>query len=106
MLRIKKTMPQFYSRLAIRSLVLAVLITLVSACVTEVDPLDAGWGNSVQRMLETQTYEPEPTPGRVANQPQEGLDGKLSEKVYTDYKTSTGKSEKVRSSNKLELNID
>jgi hypothetical protein len=100
----KFRMLRINGRLAINYLAALVLAGSIYGCAsTEIDPMEASFGNSVQRMVEAQTHQPVPPPDQVPYQSPEGLDGKLGEQVYKKYRTSTGEQETVKSGS---LDID
>jgi hypothetical protein len=84
-----------------------VLFTSISACTSsKYDPLEESFGNSLHRMIEAQTVHTEPATDQEANQSLRGLNGKLSEQIFKEYRQTTGKQEAVKSSESLELKID
>ena len=80
---------------------------LISGCgSTELDALDASFGNSVNRMVEAQTRPPAHPVDPATSESAQALDGKLGEQVYKQYRESTGKRQEVKSTESLEINID
>ncbi len=98
----------FKGWLTIKGLTILALLIAISGCSTspESDPVELSFGNSVQRMVEAQTYHPVLPAGRASYQSPEGLSGKLGEQIFKSYRERVDKPETVKSTESLELNIN
>ena len=98
--------PRFQRAPVVKGLIALAFAGSISGCgSTELDALDASFGNSVNRMVEAQTRPPAHPVDPSTSQSAQSMDGKLGGQVYRQYRQSTDKPKEIKADS-LEININ